>query len=93
VLLADVIANPGRRVLGGEVGGEVGGRAWERLGQRPEPVLAARDEDQAGAGLTGETASRGLPDSARGARDQGDRTANLGHLHQRYSNFLQTAAF
>ena len=45
----------------------LGRLAGQRLGERPQPLLAAGDEDQLGAGLAGEPPRGRLADPARGA--------------------------
>ena len=63
--------DPRRRVGVGEVGGD-DRRATELGGQRAQPLLAPRDEDELAAGLAGEAAGRGLADPAGGSGDERD---------------------
>ena len=53
VALLDLGEDPGGRIGFGQVGSDVGRATGQRLGQRPQPLLSSRDEDQLGAGLTG----------------------------------------
>ncbi len=62
----------------GEVDGDVGRLAGQRLGQRPQPLLAAGDEDQLGAGLAPEPPRCRLADPARSS---GDDCRDLTHAH------------
>ena len=98
-LLGDVGADPLRRVGVGQVGGDVGRLAGQRLGERPQPLLAAGDEDQLGARLAGQAPRRRLADSARGAGDHALQSAwphgktYLNLLYTRYSADRHTARF
>ena len=63
-------ADPLGRVVLGQIGGDVAGLAGQLLGQGPQTILAAGDEDQLGAGLARKPPRRRLADPARGSRDQ-----------------------
>ncbi len=84
-MLGDVGANALGGVGLGEVDGEVGGAAGQRLGQRPQALLAAGDEDQLGARLAGESLRGRLADPARRAGDQGRSSPVSLHAVERYS--------
>ena len=62
----DVGADPLRRVRVGEVDGDVGRLAGQRLGQRPQQLLAAGDQDQLHPRLAREPLRGRLADPGRG---------------------------
>ena len=71
-----VLAHVGEDALGriglGEVHSDPGRGHAERIGQRGEPILAARDEHELGAGLASEAAGGRLADPTRGSGDDAD---------------------
>ena len=77
--------DPLRRVGVGQVDREVGRLAGQRLGERPQALLAAGDEDQLRARLAREPPRGRLADATRGAGDQ-RRDGDSHSWRERYSN-------
>jgi len=73
VALAHVVMDLGRSILVGHVDRHAADPLGaERVGQRAQPLLAARHQDQRAVRLAGNAPRGRLPDPARGSRDHRD---------------------
>ena len=82
VLALDGLAHARGRVVVGQVDGDDRGAA-DLLGQRPQPILAPRDQHEPRAGLGREPAGRRLADPAGRTGDDRDHAAEVCRLRTR----------